>query len=419
MASKTRDLSRREFLSKSVSGMASAGILGLSGKELLQIDQDTPAQEKSGQSKKKILYRTLGKTGIQLPVVNMGVMNSMNPELVKRSFEIGVRHFDTAAWYQGGRNEEMVGKVIQEMKIRDKVLIGTKIFIPQQQRGQRSDQVKKEYLRIADESLKRLQTDHVDILYSHNVSTLEWLNKPGILEAMQLLKEQGKARFIGFTTHKNMTECINDATQNGFYNVIETAFNYAMSDDQKMIDALKGAAKKGIGLVAMKTQCSQFWYRENVPNNKQTFYEGKITHTAVLKWVLRNDFISTAIPGYTTFEQMQDDFSVAYDLDYTPEEKKFLEDRDVKLSMGYCRQCDRCLASCPKGADIPSLMRTHMYAASYTNFHQARDTLIEIPKGKGLDACASCETCGAKCANDVDIADRINELKIIYDGRPV
>ena len=118
----------------------------------------------------------------------------------------------------------------------------------------------------------------------------------------------------------------------------------------------------------MKTQCSQYWYRENVAGSKQSYYEGKIVNSAVLKWALWNDFIMTAIPGYTNFQQMEEDFSVAYDLEYTPEEKKFLEDRDVELSLGYCRQCQQCLSTCPKGGDISTLMRTHMYAACYTNF---------------------------------------------------
>ena len=137
-------------------------------------------------------------------------------------------------------------------------------------------------------------------------------------------------------------------------------------------------------------------------------------HSVILKWALRNNFITTAVPGYTTFQQMEMDFSVTYDLEYNPEENKFLEHRNVKLSLAYCRQYQQCLSTCPKGVDIHNLMRTHMYATCYTNFYQARDTLDEIPRGKGLDACVSCETCRAKCVNRVDIGKRIEELRTIY-----
>ena len=412
MAGRKNAYSRREFLSKSVSSFAGAGLSGASGKALLSYDQEKLSQESN--NKGEIIYRTLGKTGIRMPIVNMGVMNSSNPALVKRSYDIGVRHFDTAAWYQRGRNEEMVGNAIKELNVRDKVIIGTKVYIPLQQRNITPKQVKDTYLKIANESLQRLQTDYVDILYSHVVHDIDWLNNPGILEALQILKEQKKARFIGFSTHQNVAECIRQATKDGYYDVVLTAFNYAMDDDKEVIDVLKNAHARGIGLIAMKTLCTQYHYRQYVPEARHHYFKGKIMQTAVLKWVLRHNFITTAITGYTTFQQMEEDFSVAYDLEYTPEEKKFIEDRGVKCSMGVCLQCNSCLPTCPKGVDIPTLMRTHMYAACYTNFYQARDTLDEIPRGKGLDACVSCETCRANCVNSVDIPRRIDELKVIY-----
>src|SRR5437879_828035 len=68
-----------------------------------------------------LLERTLGRTGLKLPIVSMGVMNADVPGILRRSYELGIRHFDTAAVYQNGRNEEMVGSVIKEMGIRDKV----------------------------------------------------------------------------------------------------------------------------------------------------------------------------------------------------------------------------------------------------------------------------------------------------------
>ncbi len=49
------------------------------------------------------------------PIVGMGVMNADNPELLRRAFDVGVRHFDTAAYYERGRNEERVGRVIEEV----------------------------------------------------------------------------------------------------------------------------------------------------------------------------------------------------------------------------------------------------------------------------------------------------------------
>lgn len=247
MKKRKRFISRRDFFSKSAYGIASIGLLGISAPAVSTNDERSVKQNTG----KEIIYRTLGRTGIRLPIVNMGVMNAFNPALVKRSYDIGVRHFDTAAWYQRGRNEEMVGNAIKELNVRDKVIIGTKVYIPLTQRNITPKQAKDTYLRIANESLQRLQTDYVDILYSHVVHDIDWLNNPGILEALQILKEQKKARFIGFSTHQNMAECIRQATKDGYYDVVLTAFNYAMGDDKEVIDVLKNARARGIGLIAM------------------------------------------------------------------------------------------------------------------------------------------------------------------------
>lgn len=321
MIHKKKKLSRRNFISRTLSGIASLGFLGLAGKAEIV----TKLKEPKLNSKDEIIYRTLGKTGIRLPIVNMGVMNTLDPALMKRSYEIGVRHFDTAAWYMRGRNEEMLGNAIKELDVRDKVIIGTKIYIPRQQREISPAQAKETYLKIANESLKRLQTDYVDILYSHVVESIDWLNNPGILEALKLLKEQNKARFIGFSTHQNMAECLNKAAQDGFYDVVLTALNYSMHENRELIKSMEKAAAKGIGIIAMKTQCSQPWYLNNYePTKSHQLYEGQIMQTALLKWVLRHDFITTAIPGVQNFQELEEDFSVAYDLKYTTEEKKFL-----------------------------------------------------------------------------------------------
>lgn len=410
MTNDKKNFSRREFLNSSVSGIASLTVLNLTEKAPPQSNKVEPVQDVN----QKIIYRTLGKTKIKLPVVSMGVMNSFDPALVRRAYQIGVRHFDTAAWYQRGRNEEMVGNVIKELNARDQVIIGTKIYIPLNQRNITPGQAKETYLKIAEESLKRLQTDYIDILYSHDVSSLEWLNNPGILEALQLLKQQGKARFIGFSTHSNIYECVQESTRTDNYDVILTAFNYGMNEDKKLLQTLKKAAAKGIGLIAMKTQCTQYHYRQYVSENNLHYYKGKMTQTAVLKWALRHNFITTAVPGYTNFQQMDEDFSVAYNLDYTDEEKKFLQDRNVKYSLGYCLQCKHCVATCPRGVDIPMLMRTHMYATCYRNFFQARDALDSIASGKDLQACGSCHSCSARCINNINIGSRIDELKVIY-----
>ncbi|GAI95080.1 unnamed protein product, partial [marine sediment metagenome] len=121
-------------------------------------------------------YRTLGKTGIRLPIVNMGIMNSFNSELIKSSYDIGVRHFDTAHLYQFGQSEEMLGNAIKELNVRNKVIIGTKVAIPHYRQKTTFEKAKETFISMTEKSLERLKTDYVDILYIHDVTNTEELN---------------------------------------------------------------------------------------------------------------------------------------------------------------------------------------------------------------------------------------------------
>ncbi len=402
--------SRRNFLKRTLAGFAGAPFLA---------ESRLGGRPGRGAGSPDPILRTLGKTGLRAPIVGMGVMNADNPELLRRAFDLGVRHFDTAAYYERGRNEEMVGGVIKEVGGRKETIIATKIYVPHPQRVMTDAQAKDLYLETAEASLKRLRTDYIDILYSHSVKEIDWLNKAGILEALQILKRQGKARFVGFSVHENMASLIDQAAQSGHYDVILTAFNYALAEDQGLFRALRAASDKGIGLVAMKTQCQQGWYRDAVESADkaayQRYYAGALMNTALLKWVLRHPFIAWAIPGYTSFQQLDEDFAVASDLEFNAEEKIFLEDRRIKLAMlAVCRSCRQCLGRCPKGVDVAALMRVHMYAASYHNFVQARQVLAEIPDRRSLPACRSCGECRVVCSGRVLIARRIGELKTIF-----
>lgn len=401
------NFNRRKFLTASISSVVTVGLAGISPKITLAQDFSKATEN----SQDEIIYRQLGKTNINMPIVGMGVMNANNPEIVRASYEIGIRHFDTAANYQFGRNEQMVGKVISHMGVRDNVIIGTKILVPQQRQGLNPAEIKDKAIILLEGSLKRLKTDYIDILCVHDVNNPEEISNPALTEAMNLLKQQGKVRAIGISTHSNMAEVINEVARTGNYDVVLTAINFTMADDESLLGAIKNAASKGIGIIAMKTQAGGARWPN--PESRRNYSSSTITKAA-LKWVLRNENITTSIPGFVNYEHMKEDFSVAFNLKFTPDEKKLLSDNNVKLSMGFCRQCRQCLTSCPNSIDIPTLMRIHMYAAQYGDFYLARATLDEIPKGKGLEVCKSCHVCTARCLNTVDIPRRIDELKMMY-----
>ncbi len=212
---------RREFMTRTLVGAGAAALVGRG--DMPALDRTAAAAEKP------LITRALGKTGIVLPVVNMGVMNADNPELVRRAYEAGMRHFDTAAGYWRGKNEEMIGHVLADLGARSQAIIATKVALPPAQRESLAPAALKEaFIKVFEGSLKRLKTDYVDILYIHDVSLVEDIKRPGFLEALAELKGQKKTRFVGFSCHQNMAACLDEAVSTNFYDVLLVAYNYAL-----------------------------------------------------------------------------------------------------------------------------------------------------------------------------------------------
>lgn len=397
---------RREFIKK-----GAAGIAGLSVFNSLNASESINSDKKKKRRKDAVITRTLGRTGIEVPVVSMGVMNANLPSLVQKSYEDGARLFDTAWFYQNGMNETMVGEVLKDLKARESSVIVTKIFLKEQERDLSMPETKQLFLDRFEQSLKRLQTDYVDILLYHSSSDSKEHNSPFIIEAFNQLKEAGKVKFTGVSLHGDDTVMVNEMAETGYYDVVLVMFNAALAGNTRLINALQNAADKGMGVIAMKTQCggNRRHWKERYKDTERENIE--LNHSALLKWVLQHEFVATAIPGYTNFDQLDENWSVAYNLEYTEEEKTFLEKAEIELASSFCIRCGACKSTCPNNTDVPNLMRTYMYAYQYRNIEHARATEQTIPRSASIRNCISCNECSAHCARLINIAQRISSLK--------
>ena len=139
-----KEISRRGFLKK---GIAGAGIVAISPSVI--------ASGRNLQGQDNIIYRTLGKTGIKVPVISFGVMRSDNPSLCQAAYDKGIRLFDTANGYQGGNNETMLGTLFKNYK-RDSFILATKVKPNTDRDGKPTDQATGEkFLEMFNTSLSR------------------------------------------------------------------------------------------------------------------------------------------------------------------------------------------------------------------------------------------------------------------------
>ncbi|MBC7364689.1 MAG: aldo/keto reductase [Candidatus Aminicenantes bacterium] len=393
-------LNRRDFLKFGLTGLVATGATSLlladnqkKGKETQKKPQTSSEPQPPGGRREGFIYRTLGRTGVVLPVVSMGVMNADNPELVRAALDSGLVHLDTANVYQRGRNEEMIGQVIKG-RPRDSFFIATKV---------KEDE---RFMELLDISLKRLGLDYVDILYLHNLSKRDNVLKPENLEVMEKAKKSGKARFIGVSTHANEPEVIRAAVEAKIYDVVLTGYNFRKDYLKDLDAAIAEAAAAGVGIVAMKTMAGAFWDKQRTQ---------PINTKAALKWALNNPNITTAIPGMTTFDQLKSNLEVVKDLKLTPEELYDLKLGEAQNLAGlYCQGCQRCVPQCSKALPIPEMMRAYMYAYGYKNLAAAHELVssLNLPD----NPCTGCEQCSVRCAFKFDVRNRlldINRLKAV------
>ena len=202
-----KNIDRRGFLRTGITG--AAGIVAFS---------PSLASAAKSDQEKDIITRTLGKTGMKIPVISFGVMRADNPNLCKAAYEKGIKLFDTANGYQNGNNETMLGNLFKDYP-RNSFYLATKVKPAGVDReGNPSDQTTAEdFLSKFNTSLTRLKMDYVDILYVHDIRNPEMLEYKPIINAVKNLKKEGKIKFIGFSTHANEAAVVIDCCSiNGY-----------------------------------------------------------------------------------------------------------------------------------------------------------------------------------------------------------
>ena len=394
MKKNEKNLNRRNFLRMTAVTGAGAALLPLNVVAGYSIPGVLKKQED------EIPVRTLGRTGLQVPILSMGVMKADNPSVLRAAYNAGIRHFDTANGYQNGRNEEMIGTFFAD-RPRDSFTVATKVSLSYPLR----EDSEKNFMDAIDVSLRRLKMDYVDIFYIHGPRGVDEITDPNYIAIIKKVKDSGKARFIGFSTHASRPEQLDAAVKAGIYDVILLSYNFKLQNLAATDAAVERAVKAGIGLVAMKTLVGGV---EDANGNKA------IDAKACLKWVWNNKNITTAIPGLTSYDQLDDCLAAIKTPELSVDERKYLASlRDSEMM--FCQQCESCVEQCPERLPIPDIMRAYMYTYGYKFPQLSKETLVGLNLPD--DPCSSCTNgCEIKgCPAGFNVGAKIAAIKPVMN----
>ncbi len=286
--------SRRKFLQ----GAAMIGAAPLVGKRNVSGEVSMPPQSSTGSIPKK----DLGKTGVQVSALGLGGYHlgsadtdQVANEIVAKAIDHGVTFFDNAWEYHDGLSEERLGRALKGK--RQNVFVMTKVCT--------HGRDKKIAMRMLEESLRRLGTDHLDLWQIHEVI---YENDPdlifapgGVAEALTEAKQQGKVRFIGFTGHKDPEIHLKMLSHDFPFDAVQMPLNCFDATFRSFeTQVLPEAVRRGIAVLGMKS----------LGGSGEMVRHGGITAQQGLRYAMSLP-VATTISGIDSLEVLDQNLAVA------------------------------------------------------------------------------------------------------------
>lgn len=308
------DATRRKFLK----GAAVLGATTVADRIVMAQAQQNSGTPSTG-STESVPQRTLGRTGIQVSAIGLGgyhLGSAKNQQeandIVAQAMEAGLNFFDNAWDYHDGHSEEVLGIALKGN--RDKAVLMTKVCT--HGRG------KEVAMRQLEESLRRLQTDHLDVWQIHEVI---YENDPdlifgpgGAAEALLQAKQQGKVRAIGFTGHKDPSIHLRMLSHNFPFDTVQMPLNCLDATFRSFeTQVLPEARKQGIAVLGMKS----------MGGSGEIVTHGAATPQEALRYAMSLP-VATTISGMESKEILQQNLAIARGFQpMSPEQMQSLRDR--------------------------------------------------------------------------------------------
>ena len=295
----SKRISRREFFENMGLGTAA-------GASFLLLEDIARAHPKAD----PLPSRTLGRTGAKVSILAFGCGSRFlmykeedsATEILNRAIDLGITYLDTAYAYGDGKSETRVGKVMASR--RKDVWLATKI----------PDRTRDGFLRRLEGSLKRLNTDHVDLVHIHSLrreDDLEKIEAPdGALKGLMEAREQKMARFAGMTSHTS-GEVLAQAIQRHDLDCVQMALNGSCNGRFEEL-ALPAANAKNLGVIAMKVTGQEFLVGEGT---------GKADMASLLRYSMSLP-VTTAVVGMPRPEMLEGNVRTARNFSALSDEEK-------------------------------------------------------------------------------------------------
>jgi aryl-alcohol dehydrogenase-like predicted oxidoreductase len=250
----------------------------------------------------EMALRPLGKTGHQVRLFSLGGQATIEQPnrtdeavaIVNRALDLGINYIDTAAAYGRGVSQTYIGHVMATR--RQEVFLASKTH----------DRTRDGSLRLLEDSLKRLQTDHLDLWQLHNLSRTEELDRifgpGGAIEALTQARDQKTVRYLGITGHFDPAVLM-DGLKRFPFDTILMALNAADRHHLPFIDTVLPLANEmGLGVIGMK-----------IPARGRMFRTGGVTTMRDALYYVLSLPVSTVIVGCDSVTQLEENVQLARD----------------------------------------------------------------------------------------------------------
>ena len=322
--------------------------------------------------------RKLGKTGVEVSSLALGGMfDTINNQLLlKQAMKWGITYWDTAESYGNGLSEEGYGRFFaRNPEARKEIFLVTKL---QAKGGNLTERL--------DKCLKRLQTDHVDLFFIHSLTDIGEMT-PAIKTWAAEMKQAGKFKFFGFSTHTNMADCLGGAAKLDWIDAVMFTYNFQVIQDPKLKEALNACEKAGVGLVAMKSMgggpgAKKIASEARLEMAERFLKRGFTDKQAKLKVIWENPQIASLCSQMPNLTILMANVAAARDqAKLAREEIESLRQYALETQADYCAGCSSiCQAAVGGAVPVNEVMRALMYHRYYGEPELARETFAGLPE---------------------------------------